>query len=99
MSDFESVTKELQGDSVRLSDARVLFYVVMERHAYTRDLLYPNARIIQNNAFESAIVKLESGEENRFSPYEKSAITNFQCRFRTQILAELQCSLLYGYYY
>ncbi|RLN93915.1 hypothetical protein BBJ28_00019766 [Nothophytophthora sp. Chile5] len=72
MKMIESVSKRLQSDVVSMRDARVLFDAlrIFTNMNFT---LGPNASIVADPAFESAIVKLQSGRQ--LSRSERAAVT------------------------
>ncbi len=58
---LDTVTKELQKDLITLADVPSLFDAVVTEFPVTENRLSPNARIVLNSYFESAIVKIQNG--------------------------------------
>lgn len=78
MSDLDSITLQLQDDHTTISDARDMFDAIMHRHGCTKHRLAQNAPIVENVTFESALIKVQRGEENKLSTQEKKAISHLR---------------------
>lgn len=61
---LKSVSKRLQRDSASLSEARALFDIVLEHFSSTANRLRPDASIVDNTVFESAMVKLQQKRDS-----------------------------------
>lgn len=70
----DSVTKELQAESTTLSDVRVLFDAIIDKFPSTRGRLSSNAGIVNNVDFESAVVKVQNGNQVALSRDERISI-------------------------
>jgi len=66
LNDLDSVTKELQKDAVTCADVRALFDGVIEQYPATANRLGPRSKIVQSPDFESAIVKMQEGNFEKF---------------------------------
>jgi hypothetical protein len=84
LADFESVSKALQrGGEKRLSryEVRGLFDDLVDKHdSVDRPLvhLFSDGAIVNNKAFENAIVRIQGGEEDRLSRLEVAAVKMFK---------------------
>lgn len=58
MKGLESVTKDLQGEKITVSDVEHLFEDVFNAYRPTNDRLGPDANIIHSPNFESAVAKI-----------------------------------------
>ena len=73
---LDSGTKQLQSENVTIAEARGLFDAVMEKHPSTSSRLRPDADIVSDTAFESAIIKIQGGNENKLRVSEKKAVSH-----------------------
>lgn len=71
---LESVTMAVQSESTTVHDVRVLFDAVMEKYPETTTKLSSTANIIHSPVFETAIGKVQSGNEVIMSHEEKEAL-------------------------
>lgn len=74
LHDLESVTKQLQSDSVTVAEYRGLLDALIELHPSTRERLKQNSEIVADPLFESAVIKVQSRKESSLCPAEKMAI-------------------------
>ena len=61
LHDLDSVTKELQEDSLTLAQARAMFVSTVKEFPETEDRLKDTAVTIENPRFENAIVSIQNG--------------------------------------
>ena len=59
LSDFDSVTKELQINTVILSELKVLFDSIISAYPTTIGGLYTNSLIFSNPNYEKRVVKIQ----------------------------------------
>lgn len=83
LSDLESVTKVLQDDSISISDVKHLFEEVVTSFESTNDKLRPDADIILNPEFESAIAKIQDNKESTLSSLENISVENLKAEAET----------------
>lgn len=62
MRDFHSVMFALQSESCTMGQVRKLFDGIMRRYPTMDHYIHPTSEIIHSPLFESALVKLESGQ-------------------------------------
>lgn len=77
LEELESITKKLQNPSVTLWDARILFDGMCEKFGEIDSLpdrLGPRSAIVENSAFEAALVKIQSGREHHLTGTEKRSV-------------------------
>lgn len=74
---LESVTKALQSNSINLAEVRILFDSMCDKFEEMKPRLSKVASIIDNVAFEDAIVKIILGEENDLSFSEEHSVELF----------------------
>jgi hypothetical protein len=80
LRDFEATTTYLQGADINLADARVVFDKTLTKyHKLTKlkDHLGADAPIIVNKDFESGVVKIIRGLEDKLTEDEASALEPF----------------------
>ena len=77
MIDCNSVRKDLQSESVTLSDVRGLFDAIIERFSETKDNISEAAGITYSLLFESAIVKVQLGNIGSLSREQHISIGQF----------------------
>ena len=56
-----------------MADVRVLFDAIAENYAIVKEKLAPDAPIVSDKFFESAIVKLQQGRKDLLSSAEERA--------------------------
>lgn len=78
LSDFESVTIELQKSSTDLIDARVLFDTLISKYVETSEYLSSDAAIVHSPDFETGIVKILSSQEDAMTLEEKQKCICFK---------------------
>jgi hypothetical protein len=62
LKDIESVTKSLQKDDITLFNVRDLFDAISDTYPSCAEKLAPDAQIVEDNRFESGIVKAQQGK-------------------------------------
>ena len=73
ISNFSSVTKELQGDHTALFNVRALLYVSIEDNNVSSDHLSSSGKIISHKDYENGLVKVQENIENEISETEEEA--------------------------
>lgn len=76
LTNFESVTKTLQGTSLTLSAARRLFDHAISKYPEMKPRLSPTAAIVNYPALESGLVKIQRGQS--LTPPERAACAAFR---------------------
>ena len=79
LTDLESVTKSLQEDSISLSDVKHLFEDVVGDYPSTANRLGPEADILHDSNFESAVAKIQDNLVSALNSDEKSAVEQLRC--------------------
>ena len=82
LTDFQSVSLQIQKADVTFSTVRLLFNCLLQKHAdYTEqgilDHLKPDHRLIRFSSFEDAICKVQNGRESDLTQSERIAIRCF----------------------
>ena len=73
LSELDSVTKALQSNTIPFYKVHILFDSIIQEYPELSEKLSPEARIVLNLEFESALVKLQSGRSDDLSTCEKFA--------------------------
>ncbi|KAJ0395211.1 hypothetical protein P43SY_004069 [Pythium insidiosum] len=74
MEQMHVVTKALQSDSKNVADVRYLFDELVSSFPVMAARLAPNADIVESVSFESALVKIQEGREDRLTRSERAAV-------------------------
>ena len=78
LSEFESVTKALQEDTLSVSDTRALFDGVIDSFPETKDRLSKSANIVHDKVFEDAVTKIQDGKLSELTLEERLSVSNLQ---------------------
>ena len=76
MMKLKSVTLALQRDNITIADINCLFEKVTSEFPCTKKYLGPMALIIHSPVFESAVCKLQNGQQSDLTEVEKGEISN-----------------------
>jgi len=77
---LDSVTKALQNDGTSCADVRILFDEVIKDFPETSARLSSSAKIVHQQEFESAIVKLQDKKMELLTTEEKKSIEHLKCK-------------------
>ena len=85
LSDFDSVTKALQSNTVTLSEVRVLFDSIITAYPSTIGRLSTNSPIVSNPDFEKGIVKIQTGRSTELTLNESIAVSSLNLNIRETV--------------
>ncbi len=85
LKDLESVTKELQKETVTLAQVRTIFDQAILEHPSTFERLQSNAKIVYSKLFESAYIKILN-KEATMSNEERNAVSHLKMVKRNMLL-------------
>ena len=76
LHDLKSVTLSMQSESLTIAESEELFMsIITEFPAFDfAEYLGPNAHIIENKSFESALIKIQNAQESQLTDAESTAV-------------------------
>lgn len=78
LSDLDSVTIALKSTKVSVADAPDLYDAVVAHNPETKSRISQTAQIVERSSFESAICKIQCGEESCHSTAEMKTVSHFR---------------------